>query len=219
MDRGVLIRRRERRPKTNREPGTYLRCCRFEKDGTPSAAGAEAMSIRLQFSYQDACKANNEWGCNCGPSALAAVLGVRLNEVRPLIPEFDKKRYVSPSMMKAALGRAAVSWSEQTRTRRIENTRCPDALPAHGLCRIQWTGPWTQTGANPRWAYQATHWIAAFNRYNKPLVFDINRGLTTYADWLSTVPALITGGIKRADGGWFLTHIWHIDAAKERTQK
>jgi len=36
------------------------------------------------------------WGCNCGPGAIAAILNMRLDEVRPLMGDFESKRYTNP---------------------------------------------------------------------------------------------------------------------------
>lgn len=163
----------------------------------------------LRFTYDDAERVAEEWGCNCGPSALAAALSLTLDEVRPLINGFDQRGYMSPIMMKEALNRSGVQWREKTKCRQVPRSALPAAFPT-GLCRVQWTGPWTAAGANPRWAYNHTHWIATWQTEQGVLVFDINRGLTTYEDWEEVVPPLITSGIKRADGGWYATHLWEI---------
>ena len=47
----------------------------------------------LRFNIADMERASDEWGCNCGPSALAAVTGRTLEEIRPLMGDFEKKRY------------------------------------------------------------------------------------------------------------------------------
>jgi len=71
--------------------------------------------ITLRFDQRDFEQANAEWGCNCGPSALAAALGITLDRAHELIPEFDDRRYTSPRMMKDALQLADVQMREITK--------------------------------------------------------------------------------------------------------
>jgi hypothetical protein len=120
------------------------------------------------FSAQDLTKANDEWGCNCGPSALAAITGVSLDDVRPVIPEFEKRKYTSHAMMKAALATMGVPWKDVTK----DNPEPLLHTPAeYGLCRIQWEGPWYG-----RFAYFRTHWIASMESKELVYVFDCNGG-------------------------------------------
>ena len=37
------------------------------------------------FTEEDAYRAYNEWGANCGPGAVAAIMGMSLDEVRPIM--------------------------------------------------------------------------------------------------------------------------------------
>ena len=112
--------------------------------------------LRLRFKQADAQRAFEEWGANCGPGALAVALGVPIASVRPLLPDFPDRRYTSPTMMRQALQLAGVPILEECRGTQLPED-CPAQLPRHGLIRIQWTGPWTLTGMNPRWAYTYTH--------------------------------------------------------------
>lgn len=172
-----------------------------------------ATLIGLKFSSDDMRSAYERWGCNCGPAALAAVLQISLDDALSLLPDFPSRKYTSPTMMKDAL--LDCDFREITRARKTAATLCPEILPDWGLVRVQWTGPWTAPGANPKWAYRQTHWFASF----KPeltcpdwtIVFDVNSGPVEWSDWLKTIPAAITKQIPRADGGWFVTHLWQID--------
>lgn len=170
----------------------------------------------LRFTLADLEAANDAWGCNCGPGALAAICGLTLDEVRP---HFGARfpGYANPTAMFAALYLAG---------RRIDLLRRTSATeqlwPRWGLCRIQWQGPWTQPGVNPRWAYRHTHWVGA-SRLQPPdgsegpatvCVWDVNQlgaplngdGWAPIAWWTArTVPEL-TRGIPRATGGWHITH-------------
>ena len=56
-------------------------------------------SARYTFTQADSQRAFDEWGANCGPNALAFALQTSLDAVKGQIPEFEKRRYTSPSMM------------------------------------------------------------------------------------------------------------------------
>ena len=155
------------------------------------------------FSQDELEQANKDWGCNCGPSALAFALQCSLDEVRALIPGFKDKRFTSPSMMKSALRGHAF-----TECRELD--RYAMFAPEIALVRVQFTGPWTKEGANPKWAYHHTHWIAAWEYRNYQLVFDCNGGEHLFRDWELEIVSQITKTISRADGDWFPTHIWRL---------
>jgi hypothetical protein len=167
------------------------------------------MTTTAEFTYPfteaDARAAHEEWGANCGPNALAFALQIPLEKVRPLIPGFEAKRYTSPTMMKAALANAG---------RSFDNFACDPLTMFHdqmSLTRIQWTGPWTAPGANPKWAYRQTHWIATYQQERQPVVFDVNGGCRLFVDWQDEIIPLILETIPRNDGGWHPTHIWRLN--------
>ena len=166
--------------------------------------------IGLKFSSDDVRDANKVWGCNCGPTALAVVAGISLEDIRPHLGKFDSMRYMSPTMMSDAINSIGLRWSESPLSRGTPSVFAPGCFPPHGLVRIQWTGPWTQPGANPKWAYRQTHWIATLTVDGEPLVFDVNNGPSRYQQWASEVPPLITKDINRADGGWTFSHLWEV---------
>lgn len=158
------------------------------------------------FTQEEFERAAAEWGCNCGPSALAFALRQGLGVARWAIPDFERKGYTSPTMMKAALVN-------------LEARFVPVSTPSlnamysdvWALVRIQFTGPWTAPGANARWAYTHTHWVCTWAigcRPHIPMIFDCNGGAMLAADWEhDVVPHLIP---KRGDGGWYPTHIWRL---------
>ncbi len=157
------------------------------------------------FTEEEAKAAYDEWQCNCGPAALAFALGMKLDAVRGAIPDFDKKHYTSPSMMKAALANLGG---------RFDSAVCPSPagmfVDTVSLVRLQWSGPWTAPGANPKWAYRHTHWIATWTTpYNT--VFDVNGGIMAFHRWEKEIVPLIVATIPRADGGYFPTHIWRLN--------
>jgi hypothetical protein len=165
-------------------------------------------AIASPFTAGELLDATRAWGCNCGPAALAFAAGVQLERARGAIPGFDLKRYTSPSMMTAALAALGVS-VEPVASWRVG---IPSMFsPARSsLVRVQWTGPWTAPGANPRWAYRHTHWVCAFERNGLDLVFDINGMVTTFEDWDSRVVPGILRHVERGDGGWLPTHVWRV---------
>lgn len=176
--------------------------------------------ITCKFSSDDLKQANEEWGCNCGPSALAFALQTDLNAVRQAVSSvgFDHKRYINPTMMSQAV---------QILRGRKKNVQCPcrnaeggldvepmfpDAEMASdlSLVRVQWTGQWTAPGANQRWAYGKTHWIVTWTERGVALVFDCNCGISGFESWENEIVYRITESIPRSDGGWYPTHIWRV---------
>jgi hypothetical protein len=180
--------------------------------------------MKLPFTEQECTDAFSEWGCNCGPLALAAVLGKKPVEIRPAFDAigFSAKRYTSPAMMQAALRFLRVPWHPK----KIEGTILEAMkFPDGGLVRIQWEGPWTAPGANPKWAYRQTHWVASWRFYGAtaadavcalldPVLFDVNGGLMTLEEWEKNIVPWITGNIPGADGDWHVTHSWEIREAR-----
>jgi len=160
------------------------------------------------FTEAEFAQAARDWGCNCGPSALAFALKIPLAEVRGAIPEFERKGYTSPTMMKAALDALGVAWTAHKppspQEMHVVNRVC--------LVRVQWTGPWTALGANPRWAYGATHWVCSYWFDGHPCVFDCNGGTVPLNSWRHSTVPFILSHIKRSNGGWFVTHLWSIES-------
>ena len=171
--------------------------------------------LNYPFTEEDSSKAYQEWGANCGPNALAFALQVPLENVRGLIPDFESKRYTSPSMMKAALG--VVGRTFVNNPADVANMfRLSHSETAVNLTRIQWTGPWTQPGANRKWSYRQTHWITTWGERHGPCrewVFDVNGGVLGFTTWKQAIVPVLTAGIPRADGGWFPTHVWRLESA------
>ena len=163
--------------------------------------------ISLRFSEADAQRAHDEWGMNCGPGALAAVLGKTLDEVRAHLPGFDEKRYTNPTMMWAALNSLRARYKVFVRT---------GGWPSYGLARVQWEGPWTAPGVPARVAYRHTHWIGVNARNPENIgIFDINAmnsgGWIAFAHWTADlVPWLLAEAEPKANGRWHFTHAVEI---------
>lgn len=156
------------------------------------------------FTADDAQRAFDEWGANCGPGAIAAICGLTLDELRPLLGDFEQKRYTNPTLMWAILDRLGVGWRKIMR---------PTAFPFYGLARVQWHGPWTAPDVPARAAYRHSHWIGCARRANGDIgIFDINAigngsGWCSLTDWREIlVPWLLKECEPQADGNWSLTH-------------
>ena len=170
------------------------------------------MLTKPKFSESDARAANADWGMNCGPAALAAIMNMTLEEVGPHIIGFDEKRYTNPTMMNEALRSIGRPW------RKI-GANWPD----YGLVRIQWEGPWTQPGVPMVARYRHTHWIG-FNRqknFGNSAVFDINAisngtGWCSLRDWSDQlVPWIIENVVPKANGAWHVTHALEVATAHD----
>lgn len=131
------------------------------------------------------------WGADCGPCALAALLGCEVGMVRMMLDEgFPKRRYMNPTHMLEALRRSGVN-----------STSTGPEAPKRGLAFIQWEGPWTAPGTKIAWAYRHTHWIAV----EGDMVYDVNADAwVTFDLWKKVMPELIRQEVKGATGGWFV---------------
>lgn len=169
--------------------------------------------IVTPFTDIDTDRAFDEWGCNCGPTALAAILGIGLDAVRQLCGQtFAAKRYMSPTMMWAALDRSGRPW------RKMREPLPPPMTvwPVHGLARVQWHGPWMAPGVPIKARYWHTHWVAAQTIAGDVGVFDVNAmqagGWVSLDSWSRVlVPYIIEHGVPRGDGRWSLTHVVEVD--------
>lgn len=174
------------------------------------------MIERPRFTNEDLDRANDEWGCNCGPGAVAAICGLTLDEVRPHMGDFEKKRYTNPTLMWSALQSTGVRFSYRGGHLGQAN------WPRYGLARIQWEGPWTKPGVPARAAYRHTHWVGAAQKAEGVVgIFDINAmangsGWSSMADWQGIlVPYILDECVPRADGGWHITHAVEIAGRME----
>lgn len=165
--------------------------------------------MKPRFTEADLDRANAEWGANCGPSALAAILDLTLDDVRPMLRGFEDKHYTNPTLMLDALARSGVEWKEGSRPTSKGGLRL---WPSYGLARIQWEGPWTEPGVPMRARYRFTHWVGAKRRHSSIGIFDVNclqngSGWVDLLDWTEMVaPWLLKNCVPRANGKWHITH-------------
>lgn len=169
-----------------------------------------------RFNLADAERAHDEWGANCGPGALAAIMGLTLDEVRPRMGDFERKGYTNPTMMLGALESVGARFRIRSLASNVELLD----WPRYGLARVQWEGPWTKSGSNPRWAYRHTHWVGAAHGQHEVGIFDINcinngSGWVSYDAWTTVVvPWILKECVPRANGRWHITHSIEIERAK-----
>lgn len=160
----------------------------------------------LRFGVDEINRAAVEWNCNCGPAALAACLGLELDQVRPAIGRFDQLGYMNREMMFEAV----VKLGYRCREDLVADQDGVDRYPSHGLCLMQFGGPWI-TANNPKWALCHTHWIACKIVGIQTWIFDVNCfGWTSFQRWSEgMVPALVKSD-KYRDGTYFLRNSWEV---------
>ncbi|MBX3422255.1 MAG: hypothetical protein KF752_11935 [Pirellulaceae bacterium] len=175
---------------------------------------------RTRFDLEAAQTAADQWGFNCGPGALCAVLAKTPDELRPHLRDFESKGYTSPSMMADILRGVGATWRRVWEAK-ADCTR--DALampifPQFGLVRIQWDGSWCNAGVPVPARYRKSHWIAyasAGYTGSDEMAFDINAmcvgGWITFREWsLQLAPWLIRECVKGGNGKWWPTHSWEV---------
>lgn len=166
---------------------------------------------RTRFTFEEADRANREWGMNCGPGAIAAICGLTLDELRPYMGDFERKHYTNPTLMWQVLERLWPAYGIGYHCRPKQAGAVPLIWPAYGLARIQWGGTWMQPGVPVSARYRRTHWVGACSIPGNTGIFDINivangTGWTPESDWDSLVVPMLVADMKGADGTWFITH-------------
>jgi len=168
----------------------------------------------LEFTRDDAQKAGESWGFNCGPGALCAVLGMTPDEIRPHLLDFERKHYTNPTLMTDILKGLGVKFRQTYRGDYPTNSSYH--WPEFGLVRIQWGGPWTQPGVPMRVRYRHTHWVGCQSKAGRyGMMFDINAmcagGWIPFNEWaLQLTPWLIKQCEPKASGEWWPTHCLEI---------
>lgn len=169
------------------------------------------MSTTLPFTYEDALKANAEWGFNCGPAALCSVLGMTPEEIRPHLGSFTG--WTNPTMMSMWLTQLHPMHRLVDKTAdRKKNFQ----WPIFGLVRIQFDGPWCDPGRPIAARYPHTHWIAIQPLPPTYLIFDVNNfealpgGWATKWDWEASILPDVIERHPRANQCWWPTHGYEI---------
>lgn len=171
----------------------------------------------LHFTHEDAMKANAEWGFNCGPAALCAVLGMTPEEIRPHLGKF--KGWTNPTMMQQWL--VQLHPNHRLIYKNPEPPEDDSPYPRIGVVRIQWGGSWCWPEVPAKARYPHTHWIGVRHRdgnlgpkYRD--VFDINNleegGWSSFSTWVECVVPWILSDMPRANGFWWPTHCFQIES-------
>jgi hypothetical protein len=166
----------------------------------------------IAFDSQDVARAHDSWGCNCGPGALAAALGLTLDEVRPHLGDFEHRRFMNPTQMGHALDRLKARWRaipRETGPTWTENG-VVRTWTENGVVRIQFGGPWLQPGVPAGAAYARSHWVAARIHEGHYWVFELSAGWLPAERWAVEVFPKLAAAVARADHTWFPTHRWEV---------
>lgn len=161
--------------------------------------------LDLAYGIDEAQQAADDWGFNCGPAALTAVLGKTPDEIRPYLIEFERKKYTNIKLMYAILENMGVLY---------EKNKDKD-FPIFGLVRIQWDGEWMDPGRFWHEKLSHSHWIACDSSVDYPAIFDVNAicvgGWIPYMEWKTKlVPWLLKECEPGANGEWSITHSLEI---------
>lgn len=127
-------------------------------------------NMNTLYTPPDTEAANKEWGANCGPCALAAVLGVPVADVRGAVSKgfrgagtiwLDGIEYHHRTDARAFpgyMGQADLRGAVQRMGARVGKTWRP--VPALGmlgvnpaLIMVNWLGPWTGTRGEPHYRH------------------------------------------------------------------
>lgn len=165
--------------------------------------GNTTMTAAL-YNPPDVDKSHAAWKANCGPCALAAILGRPVADVRPFFPRYPKYPWTNPTHMRAALDAAGVR-------HRSGNT----IATTNGLWFVQLDGPWCSPEVPVTVAYRHTHWVAVRmvsdgtdSGESDEWVYDANaREWEPLSWWKAEVIPHVLAHVKRATGWWVRTGI------------
>ncbi|RKH93640.1 hypothetical protein [Corallococcus sp. AB038B] len=149
------------------------------------------MSCPPLFTPPDLLAAHATWGANCGPGALASVLGAPVMGLRPHFP----KPWTTPTVMQAALT------AQSQRFHVHQGFPVGDLL---GLTFVQFRGTWDT--APERAQCRHTHWVDLKRVGLALAVYDVNAGdagaWLPSDEWKAQVLAPLMAGRQGASGLW-----------------
>lgn len=163
----------------------------------------------LPFTAAQVDTAYEEWGFNCGPGALCAVLSLTPDQLRPHLVEFEQKRFMNPTHVFSVLRRLDIR--HRLTYKGDEPSIRYSRFPRYGLVRVQFDGPWTKPDVPIAARYKHTHWISVQrDQLGGIVVFDVNAmewgGWLPWTEWEEKVLSLLLSGQARATGQWWATH-------------
>lgn len=180
------------------------------------------------YTPPDAFTAHETWNANCGPTAVAALLGRPLADVRHAFPWFPARPRCSPTQVSAVL--ATLGWPAKWTALGLPKAPAAneadrmaleldsfDRMPEAGLVFVQIDGPWCYY-AHRGFAYHYTHWVAVrrivVNATPLTMVYDVNAGSDEQPGgwlpvrvWSETIMNLLVADHKRATG-WFVRSVF-----------
>ncbi|RKI22828.1 hypothetical protein D7Y27_43240 [Corallococcus sp. AB004] len=143
------------------------------------------------FTPPDLLASNAAWGANCGPGALAAVLGVPVMGLHP----YFAKPWTTPTAMQAAL---------TAKGRRFQLHQGFPAGDLLGLAFVQFRGTWDSLPERAQ--YRHTHWVGLQRIGASIVVYDVNAGdaggWLPSEEWKASVLAPLMAGRRGASGLW-----------------
>lgn len=170
---------------------------------------------KVRFTAADLDAASTKWGCNCGPTALAAICDLMPDDVRPFLGAF--RGLMNPTEMAEAIVRLGCTLTRLPHERLyVPGTYRGRFGAEYGVTRIQYGGPWTNPGVNPRWAYRYTHWIASIVVDGQGYFFDCNYGWMEIGEFLTNMKS-DAAEVQRGNATWWPTHIYEIDVPSTST--
>jgi hypothetical protein len=147
------------------------------------------------------------WGANCGPTALAALLGRPVAAVRSIVEQVQGGRflgYMNATHLENAVraaGLAAIRTNNGLRGRVIWPER-------RGLVVLQIDGPWCEMGVNPRARFRYTHTVAS--SHGGAMIYDGNADKWRRREnWEREVMAFLVQDQKRATG-WYTSSVIEV---------
>lgn len=146
-----------------------------------------------------------DWGANCGPVALAALLELELPDVFALM-DGGFPGFTNLTMMRSWLKRAGFMALDPSEVGPKAIMRGVSKWPEHGLAFLQVLGPWMN--GKPKEQYKYTHWIAVSGCSG--YVYDVNaeewQGARAWE--LRTVPGLLNA--HSCSSGWEVRQVLEV---------
>lgn len=162
--------------------------------------------MSVLFEPPDVDEQHELWSANCGPTALAALLGRSVADVRPLVETVQGGRFLG--YMHAGHLLSALKY-EGLRPSRREVIRKQREWPqGRGLVVIQIDGPWCNEGVNQKAAYRYTHTVAS--AFAGKVIYDGNAARWCSREWWEeNVMTMLVQDERRATG-WYTRTILEV---------
>jgi hypothetical protein len=174
----------------------------------------------IVYEPSDVDEQHEEWGANCGPTAIAALTHREVKDVRGLVEhvangERAKKKglnglwlgYMNAGHLTTALSELGHS------PKRSDFKPSEWKWPKKGLAMVQIEGPWCYPPAKPAARFRYTHTVAVVDAGGDigVLVYDGNVGEWAWEKWWAEkIMGWLVGEEKRATG-WYVTTTLEVE--------